>query len=82
VKAELAEIEVETAENGVVVKADTLGSLEAMANALREAEVPILRAEVGDIAPATSPWPRPRTKTSTRPSSVQRRSARERRDGA
>ena len=51
VKAELAEIEVETAENGVVVKADTLGSLEAMANALREAEVPILRAEVGDIAP-------------------------------
>ena len=51
VKAELAEIEVETSENGVVVKADTLGSLEAMANALREAEVPILRAEVGDIAP-------------------------------
>ncbi|EMA67738.1 translation initiation factor IF-2 [Halorubrum aidingense JCM 13560] len=51
VKAELAEIEVETADNGVVVKADTLGSLEAMANALREAEVPILRAEVGDIAP-------------------------------
>jgi len=51
VKAELAEIEVETAEDGVVVKADTLGSLEAMANALREAEVPILRAEVGDIAP-------------------------------
>jgi len=51
VKAELAEIEVDTSENGVVVKADTLGSLEAMANALREAEVPILRAEVGDIAP-------------------------------
>ena len=51
VKAELAEIEVDTAEDGVVVKADTLGSLEAMANALREAEVPILRAEVGDVAP-------------------------------
>ena len=51
VKAELAEIEVETAEDGVVVKADTLGSLEAMANALRESEVPIMRAEVGDIAP-------------------------------
>ena len=51
VKAELAEIEVDTAEDGVVVKADTLGSLEAMANALREAEVPIMRAEVGDIAP-------------------------------
>ena len=51
VKAELAEIEVDTEEEGVVVKADTLGSLEAMANALQEAEVPILRAEVGDIAP-------------------------------
>ena len=51
VNAALAEIEVDTAEDGVVVKADTLGSLEAMANALKEAEVPIMRAEVGDIAP-------------------------------
>ncbi|SFG60012.1 translation initiation factor 5B [Halopelagius inordinatus] len=51
VEAELAEIEVDTEEEGVVVKADTLGSLEAMANALKEAEVPVLRAEVGDIAP-------------------------------
>jgi translation initiation factor 5B len=51
VESELAEIEVETDEQGVVVKADTLGSLEAMANALVEAEVPILRAEVGDVAP-------------------------------
>ncbi|UIO99610.1 translation initiation factor IF-2 [Halobaculum sp. CBA1158] len=51
VREELAKIEVDTAEDGVVVKADTLGSLEAMANALDEAEVPILRAEVGDIAP-------------------------------
>ncbi|MFW5911589.1 MAG: translation initiation factor IF-2 [Halolamina sp.] len=51
VEAELSEIEVDTAEEGVVVKADTLGSLEAMANALRESEIPILRAEVGDVAP-------------------------------
>ncbi len=51
VEAELAEIQVDTEDEGVVVKADTLGSLEAMANALKEAEVPILRAEVGDIAP-------------------------------
>jgi len=51
VESELAEIQVETEEEGVVVKADTLGSLEAMANALVEAEVPILRAEVGDVAP-------------------------------
>ena len=51
VREELAKIEVDTAEDGVVVKADTLGSLEAMANALEEAEIPILRAEVGDVAP-------------------------------
>ncbi|SIR77858.1 translation initiation factor IF-2 [Natronorubrum thiooxidans] len=51
VEAELADIAVDTEEQGVVVKADTLGSLEAMADALDEAEVPIVRAEVGDIAP-------------------------------
>jgi translation initiation factor 5B len=51
VKAELSQIDVETTDNGVVVKADTLGSLEAIANALEEAEVPIVRAEVGDVAP-------------------------------
>jgi len=51
VRAELAEIAVETSDEGVVVKADTLGSLEAIADALDEAEVPIVRAEVGDVAP-------------------------------
>lgn len=51
VQAELAEIEVTTEDEGVVVKADTLGSLEAIASALTEAEIPILRAEVGDVAP-------------------------------
>jgi translation initiation factor 5B len=51
VQAELADIAVSTEEEGVVVKADTLGSLEAMADALEEAEVPIMRAEVGDVAP-------------------------------
>jgi translation initiation factor 5B len=51
VRAELADLEVTTAEAGVVVKADTLGSLEAIAAALEEAAVPIVRAEVGDVAP-------------------------------
>jgi translation initiation factor 5B len=51
VTAEIAEIEVETEEDGVVVKADTLGSLEALAAALEEAEIPIVHAEVGDVAP-------------------------------
>ncbi|PSQ38394.1 translation initiation factor IF-2 [Halobacteriales archaeon SW_12_71_31] len=51
VRAELASLAVDTDDDGIVLKADTLGSLEAMANALREAEVPIMRAEVGDVAP-------------------------------
>ncbi|WP_276258088.1 translation initiation factor IF-2 [Haloglomus litoreum] len=51
VEQELAQFEVHTAEEGVVVKADTLGSLEAIADALEDAEVPIVRAEVGDVAP-------------------------------
>jgi translation initiation factor 5B len=51
VRTELAELSVTTEEEGVVVKADTLGSLEALANALEEAEVPVVRAEVGDVAP-------------------------------
>ena len=51
VEAEMAAAEVTTGEEGVVVKADTLGSLEAIANALSEADVSIVRAEVGDVAP-------------------------------
>ncbi|MFW5937834.1 MAG: translation initiation factor IF-2 [Halanaeroarchaeum sp.] len=51
VTAELAEVAVETQEDGIVVKADTLGSLEALVNSLEESEIPVMRAEVGDIAP-------------------------------
>ncbi len=51
VESELADIAVSTAEEGVTVKADTLGSLEALANTLEDAEIPIMRAEVGDVAP-------------------------------
>jgi len=51
VEAELAEIEVTTGEKGLVAKADTLGSLEALAGTLEDAEIPIMRAEVGDVAP-------------------------------
>ena len=51
VEQEIAQIEVDTKDEGVVVKADTLGSLEAIASAMKEAEIPILRAEVGDVAP-------------------------------
>ncbi len=36
---------------GIIVKADTLGSLEALAFELEEAEIPIRMARVGDISP-------------------------------
>ncbi len=51
VEEELAEIEVSTQEEGLTVKADTLGSLEALASTLDEEDIPIMHAEVGDVAP-------------------------------
>ena len=51
VEAELAAVEVQTQEEGIVVKADTLGSLEAISSTLQDEEIPIMRAEVGDVAP-------------------------------
>jgi translation initiation factor 5B len=51
VEAEIADIAVSTAEEGVTVKADTLGSLEALATTLEENDVDVMRAEVGAVAP-------------------------------
>ena len=41
---------VETAEEGIIVKADAIGSLEALAFELKKAGIPIKKAEVGDIS--------------------------------
>jgi translation initiation factor 5B len=46
---EYEEIEIKTDEEGVVLKTDTLGSLEALINELKEANIKIKRAEVGNI---------------------------------
>ncbi|MEF8777178.1 MAG: translation initiation factor IF-2, partial [Haloarculaceae archaeon] len=51
VEAEIADFAVSTEEEGLTVKADTLGSLEALANTLEENEIPVMRAEVGAVAP-------------------------------
>ncbi len=52
VESAIADITVSTGDDGIVLKADTLGSLEAIATSLQEElEVPIMRAEVGDISP-------------------------------
>lgn len=50
VEAEIAEIKVETEKAGVVVKADTLGSLEALINMLEKEGIPVRKADVGDIS--------------------------------
>ncbi len=42
--------QVELHDAGIVVKADTIGGLEALANLLQERQIPIRKAEVGDIS--------------------------------
>jgi len=50
VRSEMEEIGVETAEDGVVVKADSIGSVEALAKALDDADVPIMTASEGAVS--------------------------------
>ncbi|MFB6100255.1 MAG: translation initiation factor IF-2, partial [Candidatus Nanohalobium sp.] len=49
VREELETTEFETHREGVVVKADSLGSLEAMMREVEEAEIPVQKAEVGKV---------------------------------
>ncbi|MCK5659809.1 MAG: translation initiation factor IF-2 [Methanosarcinales archaeon] len=50
VKAELTQAQIETDSTGVLLKADTIGSLEALIHELKQAEVPIRKALVGNIS--------------------------------
>ena len=47
--AEIEEVMIETDNDGIIIKADTLGSLEALTRLLREKGIKIRRAGVGDI---------------------------------
>ncbi|MDF2957648.1 MAG: Translation initiation factor IF-2 [Candidatus Alkanophagales archaeon MCA70_species_1] len=49
-QAELEELRIETAAEGVVIKADTLGALEALASELQRENISIMKAEVGNIS--------------------------------
>jgi len=49
VMAEVQEVTVQTEKQGIIIKADSLGSLEALAILLREQKIPIARAGVGPI---------------------------------
>ena len=46
---ELEDITISTEDEGILVKADTLGSLEAIVKLLREIEIPIREANIGDV---------------------------------
>lgn len=50
IKSEIDEVRIETDASGVLIKADTLGSLEALINELRKENIPIRRADIGDIS--------------------------------
>ncbi|BAI61109.1 probable translation initiation factor 2 [Methanocella paludicola SANAE] len=50
VEGELEKARIVTDETGIMVKADTLGSLEAIINELRDSGIKVAMAEVGDIA--------------------------------
>lgn len=47
---EIEDIKIDTQDSGVLVKADTLGSLEAMVNLLQEMNIPIRIADIGDVS--------------------------------
>lgn len=50
VRREIEEVEIETDKEGVLIKADTLGGLEALIKVLKEKQIPIRRAQVGDLS--------------------------------
>ena len=45
-----SQLSIETSESGIIIKADAIGSLEAMAYEAKNADIPIKRASVGDIS--------------------------------
>lgn len=47
---EIEDIKIDTDELGIIVKADTLGSLEALVNLLGDMKIPIRAANIGDVS--------------------------------
>lgn len=43
-------LEIEIEDDGIIIKADAIGSLEALAFELKEREIPIKKAQVGDVS--------------------------------
>ncbi|MHC1566265.1 MAG: translation initiation factor IF-2 [Candidatus Syntropharchaeia archaeon] len=49
-ESRFSEIKIDTEKEGIIIKADTLGSLEALIHELKEARIPIQSADVGHIS--------------------------------
>ena len=47
---EIEDITISTEDEGILVKADTLGSIEAIVKLLRELDIPIREADIGDVS--------------------------------
>lgn len=50
VREELAEVRIETDKEGVIAKADTLGTLEAMITYLKNQGIPVRKADIGPVS--------------------------------
>ncbi len=50
IRSEIDAVRIETESNGILIKADTIGSLEALVNELKKENIPIRKADIGDIS--------------------------------
>lgn len=50
IKSEIEDVQIDTDSVGITIKADTIGSLEALVNELKKEKIPIRKAHVGDIS--------------------------------
>jgi len=50
INREMESVKVQTDKTGIIVKTDTLGSLEALVESLRQRDIPIRLADIGDIS--------------------------------
>ncbi len=63
---EIQEVLIETEKDGVILKADTLGSLEALTNLLKDKNIPIKKADIGEITKKDMTEAKSEKKTSNR----------------
>lgn len=50
IKSEIDAVRIETESNGILIKSDTIGSLEALVNELKKENIPIRKADIGDVS--------------------------------